>query len=154
MKKAALILFLFCLFNQSFAQLKARTFEQTDSLQIIEKRKIIVFIHTDWCKFCQAMKSKTFKNKEIIQQLNETFYFVDFNAEEKLAITFNSQQFRFNPSGNNSGIHDLAIQLGTINNQVNYPVLCVLNERYEIVFQHTGFLSAKDFKLLLDKIDN
>ncbi len=154
MKKIALILLFFCLFNQSFAQLKKRTFEQIDSLQIVEKRKIIVFIHTDWCQFCQAMKSKTFKSEEVIQQLNETFYFVDFNAEEKRTITFIKQQFQFKPKGNNSGIHELGIQLGTINNQVNYPVLCVLNEQYEIIFQHSGFLSAKEFKLLLDKIDN
>ena len=100
------------------------------------------------------MKSTTFKNNEIIQQLNETFYFVDFNAEEKRTISFNNQQFQFKPTGNNSGIHKLAIQLGTLNNKVNYPVLCVLNEQYEIIFQHTGFLSAKDFKLLLDKIGN
>lgn len=154
MKKTALLILLFSIFNQSFAQLKMQTFEQIESLQNIQQRKIIVFIHTDWCKFCQAMKSKTFKNEEVIQQLNDTFYFVDFNAEEDRAISFNKQQFRFKPSGNNSGIHELTIQLGTINNKVNYPVLCVLNERYEIVFQHSGFLSAKDFKLLLDKIDN
>ncbi|MES2748748.1 MAG: thioredoxin fold domain-containing protein [Bacteroidota bacterium] len=154
MKKTTFILVLLCLFNQGYAQLKWQTFEQIDSLQNSQKRKIIVFIHTDWCKFCHAMKSTTFKNNEVIQQLNDIFYVVDCNAEEKRTITFNKQQFHFKPTGNNSGIHELAIQLGTMDNKVTYPVLCVLNEQYEIIFQHSGFLSAKDFKLLLDKIDN
>lgn len=154
MKKIAITILFFCFFYQGFAQLQTQSFEQTDSLQNIQKRKIIVFIHTDWCQFCHAMKSTTLKNKEVIQQLNDTFYFVDFNAEEKRTISFNNQQYQFKPTGNNSGINELARQLGTQNNKVNYPVLCVLNEDYEIIFQHTGFLSVKDFKLLLDKIDN
>ena len=84
MKKTALLILLFSIFNQGFAQLKMQTFEQTESLQNIQQRKIIVFIHTDWCKFCQAMKSKTFKNEEVIQQLNDTFYFVDFKGLGKM----------------------------------------------------------------------
>lgn len=154
MKKTSLILFLFYWFGSALAQPKTHTWEQIDSLQNIQKRKIVVFIHTDWCQFCQAMKSQTFQNKHIIQQLNNTFYFIDFNAEEKRTIGFNKQQFAFKPSGATSGVHELAVQLGTSNNQLNYPVLCLLNEQYEIIFQYAGFLNAKDFKLLLEKIDN
>jgi thioredoxin-related protein len=61
--------------EKSHAQLKTYQFEEIDSLQIIEKRKIVLFIHTDWCKYCQAMKNTTFKNKDIIDLLNERFYF-------------------------------------------------------------------------------
>lgn len=137
-----------------FAQLNLRKFEEMDSLQKVEKRKIIVFIHTDWCKFCEAFQSKTLKNEAIIKLLNEKFYFIDFNAEEKRTITFNNQTFQFKPTGTNSGIHELAIQLGTINGKINYPALCFLNENNEIIFQHDGFLNAKDFKLLLEKTTN
>lgn len=98
------------------------------------------------------MKTTTFKNKEIIESLNSDFYFIDFNAEEKRDITFNNQLFQYKPSGNNVGVHELALQLGTINSQIVYPVLCVLNEENQIILQYSNYLNAKDFKFLLEKL--
>ncbi len=143
---------LFWAIPQGFAQLNLVEFEQMDSLQKIEQRNTIVFIHTDWCKYCQAMKSKTFKNENVIKLLNEKFYFIDFNAEEKRKIVFNNQEFVFKPNGSNSGIHELGIELGTINKQINYPTLCVLNFKNEIIFQQSSFLNAKDLISILKEI--
>jgi thioredoxin-related protein len=152
MKTFILFLVFFWAIPQSFAQLIVRNFEEIDSLQKAEKRNVIVFIHTDWCKFCQAMKNTTFKNSDIIKELNNAFYFVDFNAEEKRTIHFNNQTFRYKPSGNNSGIQDLAIHLGTINTQISYPIVCVLNEKNEIIFQYNSFLNTKGFKIILERL--
>jgi thioredoxin-related protein len=152
MKKLTLIIFFLGITSTGFCQLKSRSFEEIDSLQQFQKRKIIVFIHTDWCKFCQSMKNTTFKNQEIIEDLNSNFYFVDLNAEEKRDIIFNNQVFKYQPSGNNVGVHELALQLGTMNNQIVYPVLCVLNEKNEIIMQYNNSLNPKDFKLLLEKL--
>ena len=141
-----------CAIPHGFAQLNRVQFEQIDSLQTIEKRNAIVFIHTDWCKYCSVMKSKTFKNKEVIKTLNEKFYFIDFNAEDKRKIAFNHSTFDFKHNGSNSGVHELATELGTIKNQISYPVLCVLNYKNEIIFQQNSFLNAKDLLLILEKI--
>jgi hypothetical protein len=65
------------------------------------------------------------------------FYFIDFNAEEKRTVV--KPLFNSNP-GNTSGTHELAIALGTINKQLHFPVLCVLNSENEIIFQHSGYL--------------
>ncbi|SMO63895.1 Thioredoxin-related protein [Flavobacterium nitrogenifigens] len=152
MKKLSLFIFFFGITSTGFCQLKSRTFEEVDSLQQIQKRKIIVFIHTDWCQFCQRMKATTFKDQEIIEKLNSDFYFVDFNAEEKREVTFQKQTFKYLPSGNNVGVNELALQLGTIDNQIVYPTLCVLNEKNEIIFQYNIYLSTKEFKILLEKL--
>lgn len=152
MKKLFLFILFFGITSTGFCQLKLNSFEKIDSSQQIQKRKIIVFIHTDWCQFCQRMKSTTFKNQEIIETLNSKFYFIDFNAEEKRDITFQNQTFKFRPTGNNVGVHELALQLGTINNQITYPVLCVLNEKNEIILQYNNYLKPQDFKLLLEKL--
>jgi thioredoxin-related protein len=152
MKKLFILIFFLGITSTGFCQLQNRTFEAIDSLQQIQKRKIIVFIHTDWCQFCQRMKSTTFKNWEIIDKLNSNFYFIDFNAEEKRDIIFNNHVFKYQPTGNNVGVHELALQLGTINNQIVYPVLCVLNEKNEIILQYNNYLNPKDFKLLLEKL--
>lgn len=153
MKKNLYLLLLLCFaIPNGFAQLHTVSFEEIDSLQHLEKRKTIVFIQTDWCQFCHAMQNTTFKNEAIIKELNSAFYFVPFNAEEKRTVVFNKTTFRFQPTGNNTGTHELATALGTINKQLNFPVLCVLNNQNEIIFQHSGYLNPTEFKLILAKL--
>ena len=153
MKKNIYLLLLLCfVIPAGFAQLHSVAFEQIDSLQSIQKRKTIVFIQTDWCQYCHAMKNTTFKNETIIKDLNTAFYFVNFNAEEKRTIVFNKTTFQFKPTGNTSGIHELAIALGTVNKQLNFPVLCVLNSENEIIFQNSGYLNPKEFMVILAKL--
>ncbi len=151
MKKIIYLFFIFFAIPDGFAQLNSVQFEQIDSLQILEKRNLVVFIHADWCKYCQVMKSKTFKNNDVSNLINSKFYFIDFDAEEKRKIVFNNQDFVFKPNGINSGIHELAIELGTINNQISYPILCVLNHKNEIIFQQSGFINSKDLIAIFEK---
>ena len=152
MKNLLRLICFFCVITQGFSQLNLVPFEQIDSLQKIEKRPVIVFIHAHWCKYCKVMQNKTFKNATLINLINTNFYFVSFDAEEKRKINFNHSEFNFKPNGSNSGIHELAIALGTQNNQVNYPVLCILNDKNEIILQHTSFLNAKDLIFILRKL--
>jgi len=135
-----------------FAQLKHFSFEQLDSLQKIEKRPVVVFLHTSWCKYCGTMKNTTFKNNEVIKGLNQKFYFVSLDIEEKSDITFRGYTFKFKPTGTNTGVHELAEQLGTINGQLAYPSICFLNADNEIIYQHNEFISASQLQVILTKI--
>ena len=132
-----------------FSQLRTVEFNQLDSLQKEKPRTTLVFIHTDWCKFCAAMENTTFQNSEIIKSLNEKYYFISFDAESKDDIKLKGNTFRFQPSGNNTGTHELATQLGTINGELSFPSLCFLNSNYEIIFQHNQFINSKDLLTVL-----
>lgn len=135
------------------AQLKKYQFSQLDSLQKLEKRSFIFFIHTDWCNYCQMMKNTTFKNNLVIQELNNNYYFVDLNAEEKSVIQFGGHFYKFKPSGINTGIHELAEKLATMNEMVSYPTICILNPNFEIVFQYNQFINSIDFSTILIQFD-
>jgi thioredoxin-related protein len=143
---------IFLLPNILFSQIRIYEFEQVDSLNKNEKRNIVVFIHTDWCKYCQAMQNTTFKNDSIINKLNNEFYFIELNAEEKRDITFGNHTFKYKPTGANTGIHELAEQLATVENKVSYPTLCFLNFDNEIIFQYNQFINAKDLQIILKRI--
>jgi thioredoxin-related protein len=136
----------------SVAQLNNHSFPELDSLQKIEKRPIVVFIHTDWCRYCQAMKNTGFKNRQVVALLNEKFWFFGLDAEDKKDILFKGQLFRYKPTGAHTGIHELAEQLGTIEGQIAYPTLCILNADFEIIFQHNQFLPPADLLKLLNGI--
>jgi thioredoxin-related protein len=138
--------------QQGYAQLKTYQFEQLDSLQKKEARPVVVFIHTDWCKYCAAMQNTTLQDKEVISTLNERFYFIYLNAEEKRNITMLGNIFKYKPTGNNTGIHELAEQLARTKEKVSYPTLCFLNSNYEITFKHPQFMNAPDLLIVLSKL--
>ncbi len=139
-------------YEQGRAQLNTHQFEDLDSLQHANNKLVVVFIHTDWCKYCAMMEHTTFENKRVTAMLNNDYYFIDLNAEEKKTIHYSGFEFNYKPSGNNTGIHELAEQLGTIDNKISYPTLCFLNAKNEIVFQYNQFLSANDFTELLTNL--
>lgn len=147
-----LVLGSLCLSIISIAQINTLQFEQIDSLQKNEKKNIVIFLHTDWCKYCQTMQNTTFKNDSIIRQLNHYFYFIDLNAEEKRNITFWGHIFKYKPTGTNTGIHELSEQLSTVDNKISYPTLCFLNSDYEIIFQYNQYINSTDLLNILAQL--
>ena len=141
-----LMLFFICIMGclNTGAQLSTVSFSQLDSLQKSEKRPVVVFIHTDWCRYCHLMKQTCLKNDQIKSMLTNKFYFLELNAEEKKDVWFHNSRFRFKPTGINTGIHELAGQLATIDKNISYPTICVLNDMYEIIYQQTGFIPPEN----------
>ncbi len=135
-----------------FAQLQSYSFTKIDSLQQNEKKNIVAFIHTDWCKYCQVMKNTTYKDEKVVALLNEHFWFADLNAEAKQDITFNGHTFKYQPNGHHTGIHELAKELGSMDGKIAYPALCILNADHEIIFQYNQFLSSDDLLKVLNAV--
>lgn len=150
------IFIVLCFFSSmmAFSQAKSHPLERTEELQKIEQKNVVVFLHTDWCNYCNAMQNMTFKDKSVQQLLNEKFHFADLNGEEKGEIKFAGTIFKYHPTGVKTGYHELAESLGSINGQVSYPTLVILNPKNEIIFQYNGFLTAKEIVEVLKKIDN
>ena len=152
MKKAVYILLIFFwAIPSGFAQLKTYTFEEAEKLSKENPKPFVVFIHTSWCKYCKMMENSTFKNPEIIHLLNSDFYFISLDAESKNDIHFNNLTFQFKPKGQNTGVHELATALATINSQVVYPTVTILESNFSIVFQKHSFLSSKELLIILEK---
>lgn len=146
----AIVLYSVCMLPRlAFSQLKSYQFEQIDSLQASEKRTLIIYIHTDWCKFCHAMKNTTLKDKNVIKLLNEKFYFIDLNAEEKRTINFNNRSFYYKPSGNNTGLNELVTHF---DKKISFPSLYFLNANKEIIFNYQQFINSKDLIAILTKL--
>ncbi len=130
------------------------SFSELDSLLVHDPKPVLVFIHTDWCRYCLGMEQVTFTDDEIQQLLNEEVYFVSFDAESEEDIVFRNHRFSFQPSGRGTGVHELAFALGNQKGELSYPTTCILNPEYEIDFQYSGFISARKMKKVLgDYVD-
>ncbi|MEW5676643.1 thioredoxin family protein [Flavobacterium enshiense] len=149
MKTKLLIAFLFFCTFSGFAQLKTYTFAQAEKLEQSDPKPIFVFIHTSWCKYCKMMENSTFKNPEVVQLLNDNFYFVALDAEQKTPITFKSKTFKFKPKGQNTGVHELAEELATVDGSITYPTFSILDKNNSIVLQISEFTDAKTMITLL-----
>ncbi|HLF52498.1 thioredoxin family protein [Flavobacterium sp.] len=147
-----IVLIFFWALPSGFAQLKAYSFEEVEKLSKENPKPIVVFIHTSWCKYCKMMEHSTFKNPETITILNADFYFISLDAEIKNNITFNGHTFKFIPTGQNTGIHELATALATIDGEVVYPTITILAADFSILFQKHSYLNAKALTAILEKI--
>lgn len=135
--------------GEIFSQSIARSFEETEQLQKEESRNILVFIHTEWCKFCKTMENTTFRDEGVRKILSDEYYFVDFDVEERSDVTYGGHVFRYKPTGRKTGVHELAEILGTVDGVLSFPALVILNPENEIIFQYGGFLDAAGLQSVL-----
>jgi len=118
------------------------TFEEAIKKSKTEKRPIFIDVYTDWCGWCKVMDKNTFNDPQVAKLLNEKFYAVKFDAEQKEDVIFNGSTFKFVASGAN-GYHELAAAL--LNNQLSYPTVVFLTENFEMIQPLAGYRKAPEF---------
>ena len=133
-------------------ELISRKVEDLTALQMNEERPVIIFLTAEWCTYCERIKETSFKQKEIISVLNDDFYYVEFDIEQKNTITIGEQEFVFVPSGVDTGIHQFAEAIGTVDGVVSTPTFVVLNARWEIVYQYNGFMNQQEIREFLNEL--
>jgi thioredoxin-related protein len=109
-------------------------------------KKIFVDVYTDWCGWCKKMEKETFQQPKIAQYLNQHFYPVKLDAEQKADILFGGTTFKFIAQGNR-GYHELAAAL--LDNKMSYPTVIFLNERVELMQRVPGYLDVPTFDCIL-----
>ena len=151
MKKVIIfLLFLsFSLLGIAQDRMASISFQDLDSLQAIDAKPTIVFLYTDWCRYCKGMEKTIFSDSEVKNSLQDRYYFIRFNGESEDEIQFRGNSFNFKPSGKNQGVHELAQALGTTTGTLSFPTVIVLNKKLEIVYVNDGYMTKPEFLILL-----
>jgi len=118
------------------------TFEEAVEKSKTEKRKIFIDVYTDWCGWCKVMDKKTFNQPAVAKLLNEKFYPVKFNAEQREDVVFSGTTFKFIEYGGR-GTHQLAAAL--LNNKLSYPTVVFLDEDFKMLLPLQGYREAPEF---------
>jgi len=130
----------------SVAQDKEKTkvnwysFEEAIAMQVNEPKKIFVDVYTDWCGWCKVMDKNTFSHDRVAEYLNNNYYPVKLDAEQKEDITIGNKTYKFVPQGNR-GYHELAAVL--VNGKLSYPTVVFLNEKLTVVGYQPGYRKPK-----------
>jgi thioredoxin-related protein len=135
--------------QESQATVNWLSFEQAVEKSKTEKRKIFIDVYTDWCGWCKVMDKNTFSEPLIAKILNEKFYPVKFDAEQKEDVVFNGNTFKFVAYGN-KGSHQLAMAL--LNNQLAYPTVVFLDEEFRMIQPLQGYQKPPEFHKIIQYI--
>lgn len=122
------------------------TFEEAIEQAKVEKKKIFIDVYTDWCGWCKVMDKNTFSQPVIANYLNDNFYPVKFDAEQKGNIDFKGTTYKFVASGR-KGYHQLAAAL--LQNKLSYPSVVFLDEDFNMIQPLPGYQKPDNFEMII-----
>lgn len=111
-----------------------------------EKKKIFVDVYTNWCGWCKKMDAATFQKEHIAEYINENYYAVKFNAEQKEDIIFRGKTYKFVNQGRR-GYHELAAQV--TKGRLSYPTIVFLDENLNVIQPIPGFQDPRSFEMIM-----
>jgi thioredoxin-related protein len=101
--------------------------------------KIMVFIYTDWCSYCQRMLANTFQDDSVLDYLGEYFQTVRVNAESSDEVDLDGQVVTE---------AQLAMALGAR----GFPYMVFMEPTGEYITHLPGYLEASDYLCVLSYI--
>lgn len=152
MKKYRLIigLFFFVLGSHQFLhaqQVEWMSFETAMEKSKIAPRKIFVDVYIESCSYCKKMDKETFANPYIAKYLNENFYPVKLDAQQRNDINFNNKVYHFVNRGGQNSYHQLAAEI--MNGRLSYPTIVFLDEQADVIQSIAGYRGALEFELFI-----
>ncbi|MBO6794429.1 MAG: thioredoxin family protein [Balneolaceae bacterium] len=129
-------------------------FEDLPTLQASQEKPVLVFLTADWWRYCKNVEQTSFRDPEIVKQLNEEFYVVIFDIESRKSIEFKGQEYRYKSTGLNTGVHELAEKIGMIEGVLNTPTFVVIDAAMNIVFQYGGYMDSQQILQLITAVNS
>lgn len=149
--KLSLVLLCTSFASLSFAQNQINwvTWDEAQELSETEKRKIFVDIYTKWCGWCKKMDKSTFRDSSIVKYINEHYYAVKFDAEDRNNIKINNEVYEYVNAGK-AGYNTLAVKL--TKGRMGYPTIAFLDEGFELIQPIPGYRNPKELDMILHYI--
>jgi thioredoxin-related protein len=97
------------------------------------------------------MDKDTYENRTIVNILNEKYYAVKLNAEQKEILTYKGKEYKYIKNGRR-GYHEFAANL--LRGKLSYPTTVFMNKDEQLIQQLPGYLDAKQLEPILHYFSN
>ncbi|MBI5917472.1 MAG: DUF255 domain-containing protein [Bacteroidetes bacterium] len=121
------------------------TWQEMAEKQKKQPRKVVVDVYTEWCGWCKRMDANTFCQPQIAKYVNQNFYAVKFDAEQKGDIVYKDKTYKFVKNGMR-GYHELAAEI--TRGRLSYPTIVFLDEKIEVIQSIPGYRDALEFETI------
>ena len=122
------------------------SFEKAVELNKTNPKPILIDVYTDWCGFCHKMDATTYQNEIVVNYINDNYYAVKFDAEQKETVNYKGKSFKFIKNGR-KGVHEFAYAL--LNGKLSYPSTVFFNKNNELVEAVPGYLKSPDMEKII-----
>ncbi len=123
-------------------KIKWMTIEQAFQAIQKEPRKIVVDVYTGWCGWCKVMDQKTFTDPKVIEYINQKYYAVKLDAEQKDDITIGTQKYIWQNGYNQAGVQ-------LLQGKMSFPTMVYLDEKFNMIQPVPGYQDAKQFHQII-----
>ncbi len=119
------------------------TWEEAATLSQKEKKKILLNVYTDWCGWCKRMDSVTFQEPGIAAYINENYYPVKLDAEQKGELEYKGKTYKYVKNGQRS-YHELAAEL--LKGRLSFPTVVFFDVNKEGIQSIVGYKTPQQFE--------
>lgn len=127
-------------------EIKWVSFEKAIALNKETPKKILIDVYTDWCGYCKKMDKTTYENQIIVSLINEKFYPVKLDAEQKETILYNEKEYKFIKNGRR-GYNEFAANI--LHGEMSYPSTVFMDNDESLIDKIPGYLSPEIMELIL-----
>jgi thioredoxin-related protein len=125
-------------------EIKWMTFEQAEAKMKEHPKKVIVDVYTGWCGWCKKLDREIYTNDSLIDYVNEHFYAVKFDAEQRTAINFTGRAWNYTPE---KRVNELAYAL--LQGKMSYPTTVFMDEGFKDAQPVPGYLELYQIENIL-----
>lgn len=133
-----IVLFYTCKNSSESAQIDWKSIADIEKMRVANTldKPLMIDVYTDWCKWCKVMDKQTFPDPAVIAYINEHFYAVKFDAEQKEPVVLGGQSFAYQSNGR-SGTNMLAYSL--LQGELSFPSIVYMSKDLKILRIAPGY---------------
>ena len=104
-------------------------------------KPILVDVYTNWCGWCKVMDRQTYSNEKVVSYINEHYYAVKLDAEQKDSLEWNGKKYGYSKLNK---VNELAVYL--CYGQLSFPTTVFVADMKAQPAPLAGYLKASEIE--------